>query len=143
MDGPEVGGGVIRNALEVAVHGVESMRSEWGGDHPAVVRLVQLLVKEGKVNGAMNVVDCDVREPEEEGDGERHVRPAFPPSLSAEGSLSHGVVHLAVASHVGEKPWNRHEGERTDGIERVLNFPPNLVLLEPRVEFHCKPGERR
>lgn len=129
VNGPQVRGGVVRYALKVAMGWVESVRSEGSGDHPAVVGLVQLLVEDGEVNGAMDVVDRDFGEPEGEGDRKHHVRSSLPPCLSAERSLGHGVVHLAVAWHVGEEPGNGREGEGTNSVKQMPNLPPNLILL--------------
>lgn len=64
---------VVRQRLSVAVERVESVRGERRGHDPLVVRLVQLLVNHGVVQAAVNPVDEEVGEADEEGELEKQV----------------------------------------------------------------------
>lgn len=69
----EEGEDVVRQRLSVAVERVESVRGEWRRHDPLVVRLVQLLVNHGVVQAAVNPVDEEVGEADEEGELEKQV----------------------------------------------------------------------
>lgn len=67
MQGEEVDEEVIRHGLQIAVERVEGVRGERSGDHPFMVRFVKALVYSGPVQPAVDKVDAQIREPQEEG----------------------------------------------------------------------------
>ena len=67
----EKGVEVVRERLHEAVHGVEGVAGEGGGDLPGVVSLVQVLVHQAVVKEAVNPVDTGVGEGNE-GEAAQH-----------------------------------------------------------------------
>ena len=76
VDGEQVDGDVVGDALAETVHGVESVAAKGGGVAIRVVGLVDQLVDEGVVQAAMGPVNQTVSEGEEETEAEDHVGPA-------------------------------------------------------------------
>lgn len=70
---------MIRDRLSEAIEWMESMRCEWCGHDPFVVRLVQVSVDHGVMQTAMNPVDQKISEQEEEWE--------LQPIVCSEGSL--------------------------------------------------------
>ena len=102
LQGEEKREDVVGHALQVAVHWVEGVRGVRRRHDPLVVRLVEALVDERVVQAAVDPVDEEVGEGNE--DGELQI--VVPES----GPLDGGVVHFGVATH-----FQREEGDREDG----------------------------
>lgn len=111
---------VIRDGLGEAVDGVEGMAGVGRGHDPLVVRLVQALVDGGVVEAAVNPVDEEVGEDEEERELEEVVPQA--------GALLGDIVELAVAADLEQEEGRRHQGHEGHGLVGVDNLEPDLVL---------------
>lgn len=97
--------GVVGDGLSKSIKRVEGMRGKRRGHDPFVVRLVQALVDERVMQPAVDPVDAEVGEHDEEGE--------LQPVVEGEGRVFGGVVELAVAAHLGEH--QRHGAERHEG----------------------------
>lgn len=111
---------VIRDGLGEAVDGVEGMAGVGRRHDPLVVRLVQALVDGGVVEAAVNPVDEEVGEDEEERELEEVVPQA--------GALLGDIVELAVAADLEQEQGRRHHGHEGHGLVGVDNLEPDLVL---------------
>ena len=100
------------------------------------MRLVQLLVEEGDVKPAVDPVDAEIREPQEEQGRKNHVRPGLPSSDRSPRSLGDRIVELAVPAHVADEPGEREEVEHRERLEGGHDLHVDLVLEEPRVQLH-------
>jgi hypothetical protein len=120
---------VVRDGLGEAVEWVESVGGEGRGHDPLVVRLVQALVEELAVQGAVNPVDAEVGEGQEDGE----LNPV--PGASEEGEervgelgVGGGVVDEAEATDFGDEEGDGEDGHDGDGFEGLLDFETHLVL---------------
>ena len=98
------------------------MAGEGRGHDPLVVRLVKVLVDERVVEVAMDPVDAEVGEDEEDGELEEVVPHA--------GALLGGVVKLAVASNLEAHEGRGAEGHEGHGLVGLDDLEPDLVLDE-------------
>ena len=111
---------MVGHALEVAVDRVEGVARVGRRHDPAVVRLVQRLVHGRVVQPAVDEVDAEVGEADEQGELQHVVPPA--------GALGRRVVHARVAPHLAREPGHgedAHDGQRDDRLSDLLG---DLVL---------------
>ncbi len=116
---------VVGHRLGVAVERVERVRGERRRHDPAVVRLVQVLVHQRMVQPAVDPVDEEVGEGEEE----RELRVVVPRARA----LGRRVIHLAVSAHLGDEEGHREDGHDGQRDERLPDLLPHLVLQVFRV----------
>ena len=103
---------VVGDALAEAVDRVEGVRGEGRGHDPFVVRFVQALVEDGVVQAAVDPVDAEIREHQEERELQVVVGAAEEPDQRML-DVACVVVDEAVAAHFGDE-----EGEGEDGHDR-------------------------
>lgn len=120
LQGEEKREDVIGHALQVAVHWVEGMRSVRRRHDPLVVRLVEALVDERVVQAAVDPVDEEVGEGNE--DGELQI--VVPES----GPLGGGVEHFGVATHFQHEEGDREDGHYGQRHVSLSNLLTNLVF---------------
>lgn len=125
LEREQEGEDVVGQRLRVTVERVESMASVRAGHDPLVVRLVQVLVDLGVVEPAVNPVDAEVGEHDEEGKLDDVVPHA--------GALLGLVIHFAVAAHFGDEEGRGEDGHDGEGAHRLSDFERNLVLEVFRV----------
>lgn len=111
---------VVGEALGVAVERVERVGCVGRGHDPLVVRLVQVLVDARVVQPAVDPVDAEVGEAEEE----RELQDVVPPA----GALVHRVVDLGVAADFDEEPGSGQGGHDGEGDVRLAHLEADLVL---------------
>ena len=122
LQGEEEGEDVVRQRLRKAIERVEGMAGIRRGHDPLVMGLVKVLVDERVVQVAMDPVDAEIGEDEEDGELEEVV----PESRALLGR----VVELAVPADFEAHQWSRaerHEGHRLVGLD---DLEPDLVLDE-------------
>jgi hypothetical protein len=129
LQGEDEGEEVVRDGLGEAIERVESVRGEGRGHDPLVVRLVQALVEEFAVQGAVNPVDAEVGEGQED----RELDPV--PGAAEEGEervrelrVGGGVVDEAEAADFCDEEGDGEDGHDWDGFEGLLDFEAHLVL---------------
>jgi hypothetical protein len=120
---------VVWDGLGEAVERVESVAGEGCGHDPLVVRLVQALVEELAVQGAVDPVDAEVGEGQED----RELNPVPGVAENAqervgEVGVSGRVVNEAHAANFGDEEGDGEEGHDGDGFEGLLDFETHLVL---------------
>lgn len=125
LQGKDEGEQVVGQALGVAVDRVESVAREGGGHDPLVVRLMQALVDQWVVQTAMDPVDAEVGEEDEE----RELEVVVP----AAGALGGGVVQLGVALELEEDDGHGHGGHSGERLIGLLYLEEDLVLEESGV----------
>ena len=113
---------VVGDALRPAVERVEGVRGEGAGHDPLVVRLVQGLVDQRVVEAAVNPVDAEIGE----GDEQRELDDA----VVREGLFGEGVVELRVSADFGDEEGGRQEGHDGHGLHGLLDLHGDLVLEE-------------
>ena len=116
---------VVGEALGVAVGGVEGVRGERRGHDPLVVWLVDVLVDAGVVQAAVNPVDAQVGEADEEG----NLGVVIPSSRAVFGA----VVELGVSAHLGQEPGNSEDGHDGEGDVGLLHLKLDLMFEVSRV----------
>jgi len=62
LEGEDEGEEVVRDGLGITIHWVEGMRCEGRGDDPLVVRFMDILIEEGKVEPTMDPVNTIISE---------------------------------------------------------------------------------
>jgi hypothetical protein len=97
LEREEEGEEVVGQRLGEAVDRVEGVRGEGGGHDPLVVRFVQAFVDCRVVEGAVDPVDAEVGEEDEDGELEVVVQ--------WEGGGGGGIIELGVAADFGEEEW--------------------------------------
>ena len=120
LKGKEEGVDVVGKGLAEAVERVEGMRGEGGGHDPFVVRFVQVLVECRVMETAVDPVDPEVCEEDEEGKLEVVVL--------GKGGGSRGVVEFGVAAHFGHEEGNGQEGQEGHADHGLLYLEADLVL---------------
>lgn len=95
---------------------------------PLVVRLVKVLVNKRMMKAAMNPVDAEISEADEQG----KLREVVPTARAFFG----GIVELAISSNIEEKHRRRQEGHGWHCKDGLLDLEPDLVLEEPGM-FKC------
>jgi hypothetical protein len=129
-EGEEVVGDRLREAIER----VEGVGGEGCGHDPLVVRLVQALVEELAVQGAVDPVDAEVGEGQE--DGELEPVPGVAEEAQdrvGDFGIGGGVVDEAEAADFGDEEGNGEDGHDWDGFEGLLDLQTHLVLEVFRV----------
>lgn len=111
---------VVGQTLGEAVERVERVRGKRRRHDPLVVRLVQLLVERLVVQRAVDPVDEEVGE----GDEDRELRVIVPLARSVGGP----VVHLRVAAHLCHEKGGGEDGHDGQGAERRGDLEADLVL---------------
>lgn len=120
LKGEQKGVDVVRQRLGPTVDGVEGNGGVGGGHDPFVVSLVQVLVDKGVVKAAMDPVDAEVGEHEEE----RELSNVVPHARAVLG----GVVHLGVAADLEEEEGHGEDGHAGDRRHGLLDLQGDLVL---------------
>lgn len=113
---------VVGNGLGKAVDRVEGVAGKGRGHDPFVVRFVQRLVDGRVVQAAVNPVDEEVGEDDEE----RELQEIVPQA----GAVGGDVVELAVAADLEQEERRRQQGDEGHGLVGVDNLEPDLVLEE-------------
>jgi len=115
LQGEDEGEEVVGDGLGEAVERVEGVGGEGCGHDPLVVRLVQALVEELAVQGAVDPVDAEVGEGQEDGE----LDPV--PGAAEEGEkrvgelgVGGGVVDEAEAADFGDEEGNGEDGHDGD-----------------------------
>lgn len=129
LQGEDEGEEVVGDGLGEAVERVESVGGEGRGHDPLVVRLVQALVEELAVQGAVDPVDAEVGEGQEDG----KLDPV--PGAAEEGEervgelgVGGGVIDEAETADFGDEEGNGEDGHDGDCFEGLLDFETHLVL---------------
>lgn len=113
---------MVREGLREAVEGVERVGGVRRGHDPFVVRFVQGFVDFRVVQAAVDPVDEEVGEEDEEGELEVIVE--------REGGLSRGVVEEGVAADFGGEEGGGEERHDGHGGVGLSHFEADLVLEE-------------
>lgn len=111
---------VVRKALSISIERVESVRGVRRRHDPLVVRLVETLVHEGVVQSAVDPVDAEVGEHEEEGEL-HHVVPHS-------GGVVEAVVYLGVTADFEEEERGGEDGHYREGDVGLAHLEADLVL---------------
>lgn len=111
---------VVRQRLRPAVDGVEGVRGVGRRHDPAVMGLVQRLVDGRVVQTAVDPVDAEVGEDEEQGE--------LQPVVARERLLAEAVVALGVAAHLGEEEGQRQDRHDGHGDHGLPDLEADLVL---------------
>ncbi|KAB8349513.1 hypothetical protein FH972_023539 [Carpinus fangiana] len=119
-EGEDEGEDVVGDALGEAVERVEGVAGKGGRHYPLVVGLVQVLVDAWVVQAAVDPVDEEVGEADEEGDLQDVVPQAW--------AVGGAAVHLRVAAHLEEKGRQSAEGHQREGGKGLLDLQAHLVL---------------
>jgi hypothetical protein len=129
LQGEDEGEEVVGHGLREAVERVEGVGCEGRGHDPLVVRLVQALVEELAVQRAVDPVDAEVGEHQE--DWELEPVPGVAEDAQervGESGVGGGVVDEAVALDFGDEEGDCENGHDRDGVESLFDFHANLVL---------------
>nr|POE65074.1 hypothetical protein CFP56_34742 [Quercus suber] len=120
---------VVGHALRVAVERVEGVRGVRGGHDPFVVGLVDAFVQDWVVQRAVDPVDAEVGEHDEDGELD-DVVPATHPfeERMGEAGLGDGVVDEAVATDFGDEEGDGEDGHDWDGLHSLSDLHAHLVL---------------
>jgi len=94
LQGKDEGEHVVRNTLGPAIDGVESVRSEGARHNPLVVRLVQSLVNQRVVQPAVDPVDEEI--------GERDEQWELQDTVVREGLVVKTIVQFGVSPDFGD-----------------------------------------
>ena len=94
---------MIGERLGEPVQGVEGMRGEWRRHDPLVMRLVQVLVHPWVVQAPVDPVYEAVGKEDEE----RELGNVIPTA----GTVSGGIVQVAVSTHLGEEERHGAKGD--------------------------------
>jgi hypothetical protein len=129
LEREEEGEDVVGQRLGEAVDGVEGVRGEGGGHDPFVVRFVQAFVDCRVVEGAVDPVDAEVGEEDEDGELEVVVQ--------WEGRGGGELVEFGVAADFGEEEWGGEDGHDGHGDHGLFHFEADLVLEVFRVGEGC------
>lgn len=113
---------VVGHALGPAVERVESVRGKGRGHDPLVVRLVESAVDERVVQTAVNPVDEEIGEEDEDGELED--------AVVGERLLGDGIVKLGVASDLEDEKGCSEKGHGRHGGHGLLDFQGDLALEE-------------
>jgi len=129
LQGEDEGEEVVGHALAVAVERVEGVTGERRRHDPFVVRLVQTLVEDRVVQGAVDPVDAEVCEEDEE----RELQPVVAAAEVFEERVGESrsgdvVIDEAVAADFGDEPGGGEDGHDGDGAEGLLDFEAHLVF---------------
>lgn len=111
---------VVGEALCISICGVEGVRGEGSRHDPLVVWLVDVFVDLGVMEAAVDPVDAEIGEADEEGEL-RIVVPAARAILC-------GIINLGVAADFEEEPGDGEDGHDGEGNVGLLHLEPNLVL---------------
>jgi len=117
---------VVWDALGEAVEWVEGVRCVRRWHDPFVVRLVETLVDHWMVQAAVDPVDAEVGEDEEEWQLQQVVPSVHSPPCA----LRNRIVHLGITANFGEEEGHRTYRHDGHGFHRLLNLHPDLVLEE-------------
>lgn len=120
---------VVGDGLREAVERVEGVRGEGRGHDPFVVRLVQALVQHLAVQGAVDPVDAEVGEAQE--DGELQVVPRVAEDAQdgvGEAWVGSAVVDEAEVADFGDEEGHGEDGHYGDRFEGLLDLQAHLVL---------------
>lgn len=120
---------VVGDGLGEAIERVEGVRGERCGHDPLVVRLVQALVEELAVKSAVDPVDTEVGESQE--DGELEPVPGVAEDAEdrvGDFGVGGGVVDEAEAAHFGNEEGHCEQGHDGNGLEGLLDLKAHLVL---------------
>lgn len=128
LQGEEQGEDVVGEGLGEAVERVEGVGGVRGGHDPLVVRLVQVSVDQRVVQPAVNPVDAEVGEENEEG--------ILEPVVGGEGGLVGAVVELGVAADLEKHHEHGQDGHGGHGDHGLLDLKFDLVAEVFRV-FEC------
>ena len=116
------GEGVVRHRLQPPVYGVEGHGCVRRGHDPLVMRFVQAFVDEGMVQTAVDEVDAEVGEEEEEWELEVVVvGPWF---------VGERVVEFGVAPDFGEEEGRGEDGDEGHGVPGLRDLHLYLVFEE-------------
>lgn len=120
---------VVGHALAVAVERVEGVAGERRRHDPFVVRLVQALVEDRVVQGAVDPVDAEVGEEDEQ----RELQPAVMLAEEVEERVGEAwggdvVVDEAVAADFGDEPGRGEDGHDRNRLHGLLDLKAHLVL---------------
>ena len=118
----EEGEDVVGHTLRPAVERVESVRSEGGGHDPLVVRLVEGLVDAGVVQAAVDPVDEEIGEADEEWELDE--------AVEWEWLFGDGVVEFGVSSDLQNEEGCSQQGHWGHGLHGLSDFHRNLVSQE-------------
>lgn len=107
---------------------------------PLVMRLVQALVEEGKVQPPMNPVDAPIRRGHEGDHAESKIRPmavtlehgSLEPSSSV---LLQRIVQQRCTTDLPNEPRNDQSSHARHGLHRHDDLLSNLILEESRMVF--------
>ena len=111
---------MVGEALSVAIERVECVRGVGRRHDPLVVRLVEALVDERVMQSAVDPVNAEVGEHEEEGelhDVVPHARGVF-----------ETVVYLGVAANLEEEERGGEDGHYGEGDVGLAHLETDLVL---------------
>jgi len=119
---------VVRQALAEPVERVERVARVRRGHDPPVVRLVQVPVDARVVQAAMDPVDAEVGE----GDEQRALQIRVPPPPSRTGGLvaPGRVVQPGVAAHLGDEDGRGERGHDGQRGQRLPDLLADLVAQE-------------
>ena len=74
--------------MSIAIQRMESMRSEWGGNNPLVVRLVYVLVKARMVFNTVDPINASISKDEEQ----RYTQDQIHPTILVDTIVSQSVA---------------------------------------------------
>jgi len=111
---------VVWDRLCEAIERMESMRREWRGHDPFVVRLVEVLVDAWVMEPSVNPVNEEVGKQQEN----RELQDVIPPARP----LFRRVVDLAVSSDLEPKCSSCQDSHARQGLQSLPYFHANLIL---------------
>ena len=120
---------MIRQTLQEAINRMEGHRCIRGRHDPFMMRLVQVFVNGRMVQPAMDEVDAEVGEDEEE----RELAPVVPGAWA----VREGIVELGVAADLGEEQGHGEEGDERHCVDGLADFHADLVFEEFGVFEGC------
>lgn len=125
VKGKDEGKHMIRYTLGETVEGVKGMARVWGGHYPFVMRFVQSFVNSGVMQTAMDPVDEEVGETDEQGELEDVVQPKR--------GIGRRIVQFGISLDFANKKGDGKDGHDGKRLECLLDLKGNLVLEVFRV----------
>lgn len=120
---------VVGERLHPAVDGVEGDGGVGRGHDPFVVSFVQVLVDARQVEAAVDEVDAEISEKQEDGE--------LQPVVVGPGLVGQRVVELGVAADLGEEEGDRQDRDEGHGVGGLFDLHLDLVFEELGVLERC------